>query len=97
MKYPAYSFTNLMSRMSELMNEASLVNTLDQPNHWFEVSQEQYKEFIDSWSGEPLSAVQAHNIYAWGGNTTYYIYTTESRRILAKICPDNKYYLALNA
>lgn len=97
-KYP--SFTHLIGVLAEAHREEYLSKSLIRGNSWYKVPTEEYRRLVVDWTGEPLDIVKAHDYYEWMGMKHYYVFTTESRRILAKIQHDGdyiNYYLSLNA
>jgi hypothetical protein len=99
-KYPEYMLTAMISVISEARNEERISKSLATTDHWYRVTEKAYKRFMDKWEGEPLDIVKAHDYFSWMGMSNYYVYTTESRSVLAKIrntTGENEYYLALNA
>jgi hypothetical protein len=90
-KYPRYS---LLGLMEQVMEESNTAKALITPKHYFKITESQYKEFMDNWTGGDLSACKAQDVYSWGGKETYYVYEISSGKVLAKI--GSGYYLALN-
>jgi hypothetical protein len=99
-KYPQYSFLHLAEALAKEQSEEQVSKSLCKSDSWYKINKGEYKDFIHNWSGEPLDSVKAHNYYSWMGMSHYYIYTTESRRVLARIMHSGdqiEYFLALNA
>jgi hypothetical protein len=100
-QYPVFSMSKILDRMLEIRNDERISKSLINNHSWYDITEKQYKKFIDNWKGEPLDIVQAHDLFqGMFGGSSLYVYTTESRRVVALIRTTEdgcEYSLALNA
>jgi hypothetical protein len=99
-EYPQYSLTNLLDVVGRHRDEERVSRSLSKTDNYYPITEKAYKRFMDKWEGEPLDIVKTHDYFSWMGMSNYYVYTIESRRVLAKIrntVNGQEYYLALNA
>ena len=100
LRFPDYCLTHVLSSLAEVSQDHRLEAKLaSQVNNYIPVSKQDFKQFIDNWKGEDISAFRG-NVWSWNNDYKLnYIYTIESQRIVAKITTNkdsSQYFLALN-